>query len=95
MSNGNGVRQDQPEGKEEDRNPYQMVEDFLQGLTGMDYSDVVMAMLAGAARVSILENDSLELFKAQSVVAYERMLKMIQEAAPKPQMFMGAVRRDC
>ncbi len=94
MSNGNGVHQDQ----DQSPNPYQLVEEFIAGIGNKipeaGYSDLVMALLAGAAHISIVEGDSLELFKAQSVVAYERMAKMMAEAN-KPQTFEGAVRHDC
>jgi hypothetical protein len=91
MSNGNGVHQPQ-----EDQNPYQLVEEFIQKCDGVDYTDIVMAMLAGAARISILENDSLELFQAQAVVAYERMGKIVREQERKPDSgFPGVIRREC
>lgn len=95
MSNGDGDHQKPAE----DHNVYQMVEDFLRGIgqiEGVDYTDVVMAMLAGAARLSLAKDDSLELFQAQSVVAYERMKKILIEATTPPKNWIpDVVRHKC
>jgi len=86
MSNGNGAGQRLVE----DQNPFMMVDELLQEISQkfprMDYSDVVMALMAGAARLSLQFGDSLELFKAQSVVAYEKMGKIICHSATIAEM---------